>query len=440
MLFFRHLIIIALVYSCKHVHSNDLVPWKEDSADSCSSHCTYRPTWDSLDSRPLPSWYDNAKFGIFIHWGVFSVPAMGEWFWYNWKGHEYPGVVQYMKDHYKPNFTYQEFAKDFTAESFKPDEWAKLFKLSGAKYVVLTSKHHEGYTLWPSKSSFSWNSVDIGPHVDLIDKLAKAVRAENLIFGLYHSLYEWFNPLYLYDKNNNFTTKHFVFTKTMVELFELVQTYKPEIIWSDGEWEANSDYWSAKEFLAWLYNISPVKDTVVVNDRWGSESLCKHGGFLTCEDRYNPEKLQRRKWENALTIDKYSWGFRKSANISNYYTYKELIKSLVQTVSYGGNLLLNVGPTHYGTIPPIFQERLLQIGTWLNLNGEAIYNTQPWNICQNDTLSKNVWYTRGTGPAKDTLYVIFFNWPDSDNILLGCLNLPSTATITIFGYEGSLKV
>lgn len=87
MLFFRHLIIIALVYSCKYVHSNDLVPWKEDSADSCSSsHCTYRPTWDSLDSRPLPSWYDNAKFGIFIHWGVFSVPAMGEWFWYNWKG------------------------------------------------------------------------------------------------------------------------------------------------------------------------------------------------------------------------------------------------------------------------------------------------------------------------------------------------------------------
>jgi len=128
----------------------------------------FDPTWESIDSRPLPTWFDESKVGIFIHWGVYSVPAYGsEWFWLSWsEGAE--GHSNFMRENYRPGFTYQEFAPLFTAEFYNADAWAELFQKSGAKYVVLTSKHHEGYTLWPSKYSFSWNSVDVGSHRDLL--------------------------------------------------------------------------------------------------------------------------------------------------------------------------------------------------------------------------------------------------------------------------------
>lgn len=119
--------------------------------------------------------------------------------------------------------------------------------------------------------------------------MSKAIRSKtNLTFGLYHSLYEWFNPLYLEDKKNKFTTNSFVTQKIIPELNELVDLYKPEVIWSDGDWEAPDTYWESKEFLSWLYNYSPVKETVVVNDRWGRDIPCHHGDFYTCTDRYDP--------------------------------------------------------------------------------------------------------------------------------------------------------
>ncbi|KAK6176156.1 hypothetical protein SNE40_014492 [Patella caerulea] len=174
-------------------------------------------------------------------------------------------------------------------EFFNADEWANIFALSGAEYIALTSKHHEGFCNWPSKYSFNWNSMEVGPKRDVVGELANAIRNKTkLHFGLYHSLYEWFHPLYLQDKANGYRTQNFVNDKTMPELYEIVNKYKPEVIWSDGDWEASSDYWQSKEFIAWLYNDSPVKDTVVTNDRWGNDSTCKHGGFLTCEDRYQP--------------------------------------------------------------------------------------------------------------------------------------------------------
>lgn len=178
----------------------------------------YDPNWESLDQRPLPDWYDQAKVGIFIHWGVYSVPSYGsEWFWTNWRTTKAKGYVDYMTNNYPPNFTYQEFARDFTAEFFNATEWAKLFEASGAKYVVLTSKHHDGFALWPSKYSFSWNSVDVGPHRDIVGELAAAIRKNtDLRFGLYHSLYEWYNPLYLRDKETRFLTNDFVQIKVCV--------------------------------------------------------------------------------------------------------------------------------------------------------------------------------------------------------------------------------
>ncbi|KAF5278313.1 hypothetical protein FQR65_LT03582 [Abscondita terminalis] len=367
----------------------------------------YEPTWESIDSRPLPDWYDEAKIGIFVHWGVYSVPSIeSEWFWTQWiNGNQ--NLVDFMNKNYPPGFTYQEFANEFKAEFYDPFDWANLFQASGAKYVVLTSKHHEGYTLWPSKYSFSWNSADVGPHRDLVGDLATAIRENtDLKFGLYHSLYEWYNPMYLFDKANNFSTDEFVQKKVYPSLLEVVNTYQPEIVWSDGEWEAKDTYWKSKEFLAWLYNDSPVKDTVVTNDRWGSGPvICQHGGFYTCSDRYNPGVLQQHKWENAMTIDKQSWGYRRQMKSEDVLTIHDLLVILAQTVSCGGNLLMNVGPTREGTIIPIFRERLLQMGRWLKINGEAIYSSKPWTY-QNDTIGQT-WYTS----KANTVYAMILQWP-----------------------------
>ncbi|KAA3671452.1 alpha-L-fucosidase, partial [Paragonimus westermani] len=181
----------------------------------CSVHFkntfSYTPDWDSLDKRPLPRWYDEAKIGIFIHWSVFSVPSFeSEWFWWLWKGDttRRPNVPAYMHEQFAPNFAYADFAREFRAEFFDPDQWAELFVDAGAKYVVLTAKHHEGFCNWPSSTSWQWNSIDIGPRRDLVGDLTKSIRNRtSLRFGLYHSLFEWFNPLYLRDKSTNFTTK-----------------------------------------------------------------------------------------------------------------------------------------------------------------------------------------------------------------------------------------
>ncbi|KRT86532.1 hypothetical protein AMK59_2556, partial [Oryctes borbonicus] len=230
-----------------------------------------------------------------------------------------------------------------------------------------------------------------------------SVRAAGLRMGYYYSLLEWYNPLYVRDKTANFTTTLFSDYKAQPELRELVERYKPDIVWADGEWEANDTYWKSREFLAWLYNDSPVREGVVTNDRWGSNLKCVHGGFHTCKDRYNPGVLQPHKWENAMTIDELSWGYRENGRLEEYKSTYDLIVTLVQTVSCGGNILINVGPTKEGMIIPIFQERLLDLGKWLDINGEAIYGSVPWKA-QNDSIG-TTWYTA----KKGTVYAICLN-------------------------------
>ncbi|OXA51892.1 Alpha-L-fucosidase [Folsomia candida] len=373
----------------------------------------YFPNWPSLDSRLLPKWYDESKIGIFIHWGVFSALGFnGAWFWECWReGHK--DCVDFAKKNFKPNFTYQEIAPEFTAEFFNSSDWADLFRRSGARYVVLTTKHHEGFTLWPSKTAFGWNANDVGPHRDLVGELSRAIRNHSsLRFGVYHSLYEWYNPLYLDDKQNNFKTNQFVRFKTMPELYELVETYQPDVVWSDGDWEAPDTYWNSTEFLAWLYNDSPVKETVVTNDRWGLGTMCKHGGFNTCADRYNPGVLQPKKWENCMTLDKYAWSFRKNTNFEDYLTPEELITTI---------------------------ERLLQMGEWLGLHGEAIYSTVPWTF-QNDTATANVWYT--ANPHMSRVYAIMTKWPENceRTIILGAVDGKRVSVVTMLGgYKDHLK-
>ncbi|KAK3091281.1 hypothetical protein FSP39_018579 [Pinctada imbricata] len=397
------------------------------------------PTWDSLDSRPLPEWYDKAKIGIFIHWGVFSVPSFSsEWFWEQWKGQKLAGVVDFMQKNYPPGFTYADFAPHFTAEFYNAEQWADILEASGAKYVVLVSKHHEGFCNWPSKYSFNWNAGDVGPNRDLVGELADAIRNKTDIhFGMYHSMFEWYHPLFLQDQANNFKTQDFVRDKTLPELYEIVNKYKPEVIWSDGDWMVDDTYWNATQFLAWLYNDSPVKDKVCVNDRWGKNIRCKHGGFLNCNDKYNPGTLQKRKWENCMTIDRYSWGYRRNARFADFLDMDDLTKEIATTVSCGGNLLVNIGPTHDGRIVPMFEERLRQMGAWLNTNGEAIYESKPWTH-QNDTVSTGVWYTSKKSDTGTSTYAIVLDWPANNQLTLGAPSPSSSTTIRMLGYEGKI--
>ncbi|KAK3612044.1 hypothetical protein CHS0354_021727 [Potamilus streckersoni] len=401
----------------------------------------YYPTWESLDARPLPSWYDEAKIGIFIHWGVFSVPSYGsEWFWYAWKGNPpAQDVIEFMKQNYPPNFTYGDFASMYTTEFFNPDQWADLFNASGARYVVMTSKHHEGFTNWPSSHSFNWNSMAVGPKKDLVGMLADSIRNRtNIRFGLYHSLFEWFNPLLLEDYANSFTTDLFSSGKSMPELYEIVNQYKPEIVWSDGDWYGPAEYWKSQEFLAWLYNDSPVKDTVVTNDRWGWGCTCHHGGYFTCSDRYNPGTLQTRKWENAFTIDKYSWGYVRNSPLENYLTMDNITQIIAETISCGGNILINVGPTKDGMIDPILEERLRQMGDWLRVNGEAIYETTPW-VYQNDSYTPNVWYTSKKDGFRTKVYAIVLEWPETLTLYLAYTTPTRATTVTLLGYSSLIE-
>lgn len=188
-----------------------------------------------------------------------------------------------------------------------------------------------------------------------------------------------------------------------------------------------------------------MKNTVVTNDRWGMETLCKHGDFYTCSDRYNPGVLQNHKWENAMTIDRYSWGHRANAKLEDFLTSKDLIKELVITVSCGGNILVNVGPTKSGIIEPIYVDRLREMGKWLRTNAEAIYDTVPWQY-QNDTETPDIWYTsrlNEKNPKRTNLYAIVLEYPyDSAGVNLFALGgkFDTETKAELLGYPGNLAV
>lgn len=401
----------------------------------CSSCAQYLPNWESLDSRPLPEWFDEAKIGIFMHFGPYAVPGISsEWFWNSWTNNN-SECVNYMSDYFPKSFTYQDFGPMLTMEFFDANWFADLIADSGAKYLVFTSKHHDGFTNWESSYSFGWNSVAVGARRDVLGELKQAFDEKHpeLHFGVYYSLFEWYNPLYLKDKSNFFDTREYSMNKMIPELTELVEKYAPHVIFADGEWEATPEYFGTKEFLAWLYNESPSKDHVLVNDRWGLGTNMQHGGYYTGPDRWTPGQLVKHKWESAMTLDSRSWGIRRNMKLSEVLTPIQLLSDVIQTVSYGGNILINVGPTKEGTIVPIFEERLRQMGSWLKVNGEAIYATSPWTA-QNDSLSYDplVWYTS----KYQVVYAIALGWPQDEVLTLGSVKADATTTVELLGYQG----
>ncbi|MES2647951.1 MAG: alpha-L-fucosidase [Bacteroidota bacterium] len=345
---------------------------------------TFQPNWNSLNTRKMPEWFQQDKFGIFIHWGVYAVPSFApvipnsgvsyaEWYWYQ--------LTQKQKDfkafhdkNYGEGFEYPQFEKQFKAEMYNPEEWADVFKKSGAKYVVLTSKHHEGYCLWNSPEADRtwnrpWNAVTGTPKRDLLGDLTKAVRDSGLKMGYYYSLYEWYNPLWLSDK------KRYVKEHMTPQFKDLVTKYKPSIIFSDGEWELSDTAWHSEELLAWLFNESPVAKEVVVDDRWGNNTRGKNTGATYTTSEYGSGMDASVIWEESQGIG-HSYGYNRKEKIGDYKTSHDLILMLVDIVSRGGNLLLDIGPTADGRIPVIMQQRLTDMGAWLQTNGESIYGTK----------------------------------------------------------------
>jgi alpha-L-fucosidase len=363
-----------------------------NSRASGQSPAKYQATWPSIDSRATPAWFSDAKFGIFIHWGLYSVPSYApvnikgqtpyaEWYWHSLtegqsgKGKNGDGAATWAFHQrvYGSEFPYQNFAPLFRAEMFDPDQWADLFVASGAKYVALTSKHHEGFTLWRSEQANRaygrpWNAVDIGPKRDLLMEVSEAGRSKGLRMGIYYSLYEWYNPLWLHDK------PRFVREHLFPQFKDVVTHSKPAIIFSDGEWELESKDWNSPELLQWLLNESTVADEVVINDRWGKDCRHKHGGYYTTEYTSGMQQ-SNHPWEESRGIG-FSYGYNRNERLQDYHSGRELLMMLIDTVCRGGNLLLDIGPTADGRVPVIMQERLRQIGSWLQANGDAIYGTR----------------------------------------------------------------
>lgn len=334
------------------------------------------PTWESIKERGYPEWFNDAKLGIFIHWGLYSVPSWtkkegySEWSYKGWRDGG-STAVDFAKKVYGQDFKYEDFRGLFKAELFNPQEWADLFKDAGAKYVVLVSKHHDGYAMWPSKYAPNWNSVETGPKRDIVGELTEAVEKDGLKMGLYYSLPEWSNPLHYWEIDPNDSIAKYVDTHMIPQFKELVTTYRPSLIFTDGEWWNSAEQWHARELISWYYNL--VGPEAIVNDRWGGGA---DYGFKTPE--YSAGiTMTDRPWAEVRGIGR-SFGLNRNEPLENYLTEDDLIHHFATLVANGGGLTLNVGPAGDGQIPLLQQERLLQLGQWLKINGEAIYGTRAY--------------------------------------------------------------
>lgn len=332
--------------------------------------------WESLRQRPYPEWFNDAKLGIFIHWGLYSVPsysepeAYAEWFLRGLQLKE-PLRTDFVKRVYGKDFNYRDFAPLFKAELFDAGEWAEIFKQSGARYVLLVSKHHDGYCLWPSKYAPGWNCMDVGPMRDIVGELSEAVRAEGMKMGLYFSLPEWNHALHRWytDPNENIT--RYVEEHMIPQFKELVSSYRPSLVFADGEWFHHSDVWHSAELLAWYFNL--VGDEAIVNNRWGRGSDI---GYLTPEySSASPDT--NRPWAEVRGLGR-SFGLNRNEKLDAYMSPQKLIHFFVNAVAHGGGVTLNVGPAADGQIPLLQQQRLRQLGDWLEVNGEAIFGSRRW--------------------------------------------------------------
>jgi alpha-L-fucosidase len=307
----------------------------------------YLPTYESLDTRPLPSWFAQEKIGIFLHWGPYSGPGYeadvslsnqyGQHGFECWYEHsllhadERPLVKAFHERMFQPGTTYTEIAPHFRAELYAPAQWAELFARSGARYVFLTSKFHDGFALWGSKYSPRWNSLEVGAHRDLLGDFCAAIRGAGLRAGFYYSLLEHGHPWY----NDPELLPRFVSEHIHPQLQEVVSRYAPSLIYFDGEWDHPETVWRMREFLTWLYNESPCKNEVVVNDRWGSDSRGRHGDVYCSEigsmkDRENEHGFTH-PWMEDRPLSR-NWARNRNQRLDHYMSERDMLHSLVETL------------------------------------------------------------------------------------------------------------
>jgi alpha-L-fucosidase len=417
-----------------------LAPVHVGRALAADTRPDYEPTRESLDTHPVPRWYKDAKFGIFIHWGAYAVPAgtsrhqAAEWyvFYQQWRDTQ---PWEYHRNTYGEQFVYDQFIPQWKAERYDPDSWVRLFEQAGAEYFVLTSKHHDGFSLFPSAVT-DRHSVAMGPRRDLVGDLFAAARRRGTVRpGLYYSLGEWFNPSMGRPMRNFYTGEEiplagykpvtdYVRDYEHRQLREIIDRYDPDLLWADGQWTGlrpPTGPWLSEEPIAHYYNQAKNRRQpkgVLINDRFET-----HADFLTYEQS-TASGMVPRKWEHCVTIG-YSWGYNKHELPEDFKTSEFLVHRLVDVVSKNGNLLLNIGPRADGTIPEILQERLRDIGDWLAVNGAAIYASAPW-IRSGDP---GVRYTVTPGKFN----VIVLDWPGTQLRLPGDLPIAADARIRLRG-------
>ena len=419
----------------------------------------FQPDWESLQKYEVPDWYKDAKFGIFIHWGVYSVPAFSNE-WYPRNMYE-PGFDAY-KRHiatYGPQdkVGYKDFVPMFKAEHFDPAAWAELFKKSGAKYVVPVAEHHDGFAMYDSGLS-DWTAAKMGPHRDVIGDLARAVRAEGLHFGVsshrvehdffmgvgrkiqsdvndpqYAAFYgpaqvgvfKWGTPV-----ANDFTYVSPAWTNDwLARGAELVEKYHPDIVYFDWWIGQASIRANLARFAAFYYNRSQKYGDHVGVINYKDYAMQEHSAVLDLE-RGQLGDIRPLYWQTDTSVSNKSWGYIKD---DTFKSPEFVIDQLIDIVSKNGNLLLNIGPRSDGTIPGEVQRVLLDVGAWLSLNGEAIYGTRPWRTYGEGPTKVAAGSFHDTDTAKytpedfrfttkgDDVYAIGLAWPTSGEAVIHAL-------------------
>ncbi len=436
--FYYLLFVMAFLYACKPAMKQS---YNIDSVASPKGTEVFQPDWDNIAANyRFPEWFTDAKFGIFIHWGPYAVPAFNnEW---------YPRDM-YQKDHrvYKHHretwgpqdqFGYKDFILMFKAEKFDADEWAELFKKSGAKYVVPVAEHHDGFAMYDSEVN-KWNAVKMGPKKDIIGELKVALKKQNLVFGLSSHRAEnaWFfnggmqfpsdvqdTTITLYGRryeNEKYTDD--LAREWLTHTYELVNKYEPKLIWFD--WTVNNPVLMPyfNKFMAYYYNNAlDWGEGVVVNTKQGYPTNV----HVWDVERGKSGKMMQYPWQTDTSVGKKSWSYIDGEENK---TPEQIVHDLIDIVSKNGNLLLNIGPRADGTITEEQKAVLLAIGKWLEVNGEAIYGTRCWkkfgegnvestkgSFTDNQATAYTAQDIRFTTKNND-FYAITLNWSDKDIIV-----------------------
>ncbi len=320
-------------------------------------------------------WWHQAKFGMFIHWGLYSVIGQHEW------AKEQEGV---------PLLQYELLAKHFKPKPNAAREWARLARRAGQKYMVMTTKHHEGFCMWDTKLT-DYNAAQQGPGRDLVREFVEAARAEGLHVGFYYSLMDWHHPDGAICKTDEAARRRFVdYTHGLIR--ELMTNYgKIDVLWYDVAWPLNAEQWESERMNEMVFSLQP---DIIVNNRNRLD-----GDFATPEQHIQASEAGRA-WETCMTLND-SWGFNRGDDA--WKTPKLIVDNLATCARGGGNYLLNIGPEPDGSVPPPSVEILDQVGRWLDTNGEAIYGTERGDLQVNDNSN----FTR----RGNTLYIHTHFWP-----------------------------